>query len=154
MPFFLVPQSFGDIVTAIGLASQIYNALSDSKGSSFEYQYLIDELDSFRRSLEFVDAATRTVSLSNDVIQDINAESARCRKLLEIFWDSIKSYHKALGGGKSGSSGSWRKIGWSVLKAAEIAQFREKLAARQRTLTLFLISVTLKVAFLNQRLEF
>jgi hypothetical protein len=139
--FPLIPNSFGDIVAASNLALTIYKALSDSTGSSFEYQCLIDELHSFHLALEYVDRIIRVTPLGEDVIQAINAEAGRCRELLDKFWDRVKSYRKALGGGGPGSS--WRKIGWSVFKAEEVARFRAKLSARHETVTLFLTSLAL-----------
>jgi hypothetical protein len=54
--FPIIPGSFGDIVAATKLALTIYKTLSDSTGSSFEYQCLMDELHSFHHAL-FVSTA-------------------------------------------------------------------------------------------------
>jgi len=53
-----------------------------------------------------------------------------------MFLDRIKSYQKALSGGKKGTS--WRKIGWGLLKAEEVASFRQKLFQHKQNITVFL----------------
>jgi hypothetical protein len=133
LPF--VPASFGDIVTAANIALSIYKALSDSSGSSYEYQCLIAEVHSFEQALRIIDFAITKMPPSGQLAQGIQAETATCLKLLETFLGSIKSYQKALGGGRSTS---WRKIGWGLLKAGEVASFREKLSQHKHNIGLFL----------------
>jgi serine/threonine protein kinase len=47
--------------------------------------------------------------------------------------DRISSYQKALGGRKGAS---WRKIGWSLFKADEVANFRQKISQHIQNITL------------------
>ena len=68
--FPLVPASFGDIVAAANIAHSIYKALSDSAGSSYEYQSLIDEVHSFEQALRTVDIAISRVPLNKRLAQD------------------------------------------------------------------------------------
>lgn len=49
--------SFGDIITIIGLAVQVHKALSESTGSSEEYQDLLADLGSFSQLLQIVQSA-------------------------------------------------------------------------------------------------
>jgi len=130
------PPSFGDIVTAANIALSIYKALSDSMGSSYEYQCLIEELRSFERALRMVDQAIATTPLGERLTQDIAAETTTCLNLLKVFHDRIKSYQKALGRGGKGSS--WQKIGWGLFKADEVASFREKLSQHKQNILVFL----------------
>ena len=132
----LPPPSFGDIVTVANIAVSIYRALSDSTGSSFEYQCLIAELHSFERALRIVDHAIATVPPGEHLARNIEAETTTCLELLNTFHDHIKSYQKALGGGRKGAS-SWRKIGWGLFKADEVARFREKLSQHKLNINLF-----------------
>ncbi|KAF8802570.1 hypothetical protein BYT27DRAFT_7196491 [Phlegmacium glaucopus] len=136
LPF--VPASFGDIVTAAGIARSIYKALSDrdSTGSSYEYQCLITELRSFEQALKTVEDAIIVIPPSGRLAQDIKAETTTCLELLKTFLECIKSYQKALGGGGKGAS--WRKIGWGLLKADEVASFRQKLSQHKQNITMFL----------------
>ena len=133
LPF--VPASFGDIVAAINIAHSIYKALSDSTGSSYEYQRLIEEVHSFVKALRTVEHAITMIPPSGQLVQDIEAETTACLELLNTFLGRIKSYQKALGGGRSTS---WRKIGWGLLKADEVKSFREKLSQHKQNIMLFL----------------
>jgi hypothetical protein len=133
LPF--VPASFGDIVTAVGIVHSIYKALSDSMGASYDYQCLIMELRSFEKALKIVDVATTEAPPTGRDAFDIAAKITSCLELLNTFHDRIKSYQKALGGRKGAS---WRKIGWSLFKADEVANFRQKISQHKQNITLFL----------------
>jgi hypothetical protein len=137
LPF--VPTSFGDIVTAASIVHSIYKALSDSMGASYDYQYLIMELRSFEQALKIVDLAITAATPSGRDTLDIAAEITTCLELLKTFYDRIRSYQKALGGGKGAS---WRKIGWSLLKADEVAIFRQKISHHKQNMSLFLNGLT------------
>jgi len=109
----IVPSSFGDIVTAANIVLSIYKTLSDSMGASYDYQCLITELRSFEQALRFVDIVVTASPPTGCDALHIAAEITTCLELLKKFHDRIKSYQKALGGGKGPS---WRKIGWSLFK--------------------------------------
>jgi len=130
------PSTLGAIVSAAKLAFKIYKALSASTGSSEEYQCLIQELRSFERALRMVEHAIATTPPGERLAQDIAAETTTCLDLLEKFHDRIKSYQKALGGGGKGAS--WRKIGWGLFKADEVASFRVKLSQHKQNVLVFL----------------
>ncbi len=130
------PPSFGDIVSAANIALSIYNALRASTGSSYEYQCLIQELRSFERALRMVEHAIATTPPGERLAQDIVAETTTCLDLLKAFHDRIKSYQKALGRGGKGAS--WRKIGWGLFKADEVASFRVKLSQHKQNVLVFL----------------
>ena len=123
MPPF-VPASFGDIVTVITTVHSIYKALSDSMGASYDYQCLIRELRSFEQALKTVQLAITVAPPTGCDALNVAAEITICLELLRTFHDRIKSYQKALGGGKGAS---WRKIGWSLFKADEVASFRQRI---------------------------
>jgi hypothetical protein len=132
-----LPTSFSDIVTAANIAHSIYKALrvSDITGSSYEHECLIKEVHSFEQALRIVKFAITKMPPSGQLAQDIEAEMTTCLELLKPFLGRIESYQKALGGGRSVA---WRKIGWSLLKAGEVARFREKLTQHKQNITLFL----------------
>ncbi|KDR84645.1 hypothetical protein GALMADRAFT_133896 [Galerina marginata CBS 339.88] len=134
----LIPNSFGDIITAAGLALSIYKALSDSVGATYEYQCLIDELYSFHLALQSVNQVLAKSAIPLSEVHAIIEEAASCRKLLEKFWDRIKSYQKSLGGGGRDWKDSWRKIGWGLFKAKEVMDFRQKISQRKQTIAIFL----------------
>ena len=130
-----VPSSIGDIVTVANIVQSIYKALSDSMGASYEYQCLIRELRSFEQALKVVDYALTVASPTGRDTLNIAAETTTCLEMLKTFHDRIRSYQTALGGGKGAS---WRKIGWSLFKADEVASFRQKISQHKQNITLFL----------------
>ena len=138
LPF--VPSSIGDIVTAANIVHSIYKALSDSMGASYDYQCLIMELRSFEQALKIVDHAITVATPTERDALDIAAETSTCLELLNTFHDRIKSYQKVLGRGKSAS---WRKIGWSLFKADEVASFRQNISQHKHNISLFLQGLTM-----------
>ncbi|RPD65683.1 hypothetical protein L226DRAFT_235724 [Lentinus tigrinus ALCF2SS1-7] len=149
MPFPISFSSFGDIVTAVDLALRISKALSDSTGSSYEYQYLIQELDALAHVLQLADTATRTGMLQPDVVRALISEIGRCRAVMDALWDRTRGYQKALGGSsKSGtgsktSGSSWRKIGWALFKTQDVQETRAKLATHRANLTTLMTACNL-----------
>ena len=135
-----VPSAIGEIVTAAKIVHSIYKALSDSMGASYDYQCLIAELRSFEQALKIVDLAITIASPTGRDTLYIAAETTTCLEMLKKFDDRIRSYQKALGGRKGAS---WRKIGWSLLKADEVANFRQKISQHKQNITLFLNGLTM-----------
>ena len=133
LPF--VPASFGDIVAAANIVRSIHKALSDSMGASYDYQCLISELRSFEQALKFVDVVINAAPPTGHDALAIEAEITTCLEMLKTFHDRIKSYQKALGGRKGAS---WRKIGWGLFKAEEVASFRQKISQHKQNIALFL----------------
>lgn len=143
MPFPISFSSFGDIVTAVDIALRISKALSSSSGSSYEYQYLIQELDALAHVLQLADTATRTGVLQGEVVRALVAEIGRCREVMDGLWGRIRGYQKALGATDSsgkirtakGGGSSWRKIGWALFKTQDVHETRAKLATHRANLT-------------------
>ncbi|KJA17275.1 hypothetical protein HYPSUDRAFT_1025921 [Hypholoma sublateritium FD-334 SS-4] len=140
----LIPNSFGDIVTAANLVWSIYNALRESKGAAEDYQCLIQELGSFHHALNFVYLVVSKMPREETVARCIIAEITLCLTFLRAFHDSIEGYRKKLGSGSASSSwhtSSWHKIGWSVLKQKDISDIRGKISRHQQTIELYLNGV-------------
>ena len=135
-----IPSAIGEIVTAVKIVHSIYKALSDSMGASYDYQCLIAELRSFERALKIVDHAITVVPPTGRDALDIAAETKACVEMLKKFDDRIRSYQKALGGGKGAS---WRKIGWSLFKSDEVASFRQRISQHKQNISLFLNGLTM-----------
>ena len=122
------------------IVHSIYKALSDSMGASYDYQCLIAELRSFERALKIVDHAITVAPPTGRDALDIAAETKTCVEMLKKFDDRIRSYQKALGGGKGAS---WRKIGWSLFKSDEVASFRQRISQHKQNISLFLNGLTM-----------
>ena len=141
----LIPSSFGDIVAAATIAHSIYQALRDSTGSSFEYQCLIDELQSFEDALGSVDRVLKATPLNESDHQAIQAEITRCHKLLRKFLGRIQKYEVVISGSKWYTS-IWRKITWAIFKPNEVANFRQKLLQHKSNINVFLNAVAMSVS--------
>ena len=135
-----IPSVIAEIITAAKIVHSIYKALSDSMGASYDYQCLIAELRSFEQALKIVDFAITVAPPTGRDALNIAAETTTCLELLKKFDDRIKSYQKALGGGKGAS---WRKIGWSLLKADEVASFRQRISQHKHNIILFMHGLTM-----------
>ena len=133
--------AFGDIVSAADLALRVSKALSSSRGSTYEYQYLIQELDALAHILAVAEAATRTGLLERTVIDRINAEVLRCRDVIEHLEERIRKYQKALGAGSMAPNAveaSWRKIGWGLFKTEDVRETRAKLTTHRLNLIMLM----------------
>ena len=134
-----IPSAIGEIVTAVKIVHSIYKALSDSMGASYDYQCLILELRSFEQALKTVELAITVSPPTGRDALNIAAETTTCLELLKKFDDRIRSYQKALGG----KGVSWRKIGWSLFKADEVASFRQRISQHKQNIALFLNGLTM-----------
>jgi hypothetical protein len=141
VPF--IPSSFGDIVTAITIVHAIYTALSDSAGSSFEYQCLIEELHSFEDALRLVDRVLQETHLSESDQQAIEKETTGCLKLLGKFHDRIQRYDLVVSGKWYTV---WHKIVWAIFKADEVERFRKKILQHKNNINMFLNAVQMSVS--------
>ena len=133
-------SAIGGLVTAVKIVHSIYKVLSGSMDASYDYQCLIAELRHFEQALKTVEVAITVTPPYGRVALDIAAETTTCLERLKKFDDRIRSYQHALGGRKGAS---WRKIGWSVFKADEVASFRQKISQHKQNITLFLNGLTM-----------
>lgn len=143
--------SLGDIIAIVDLLNQVRKALSDSTGSSAEYQALLISLDIFYDTLLAVqdifaptppsqrhallpslqNAHRQALSVSHALLKDVRAR--------------IMKYQASLRKGGSGSMmrDSWRKIGWALFQKPELEEIRMKMMAQVETHNI-LLSLTLR----------
>ncbi|KAJ7231432.1 hypothetical protein C8J57DRAFT_1146982 [Mycena rebaudengoi] len=132
--------SLGDILATAQLAYKLSQILSDSVGSSMEYQELIIELDALGNALKGLDHIVEKHVIRQSVRNAIEHSLFRCRDLTNVFLDRIKNYKPALQKGGSGSSwrDNWRKIGWHIFRKEELVGLRLKLAEQKATINMML----------------
>ncbi|KAF7366142.1 hypothetical protein MVEN_00491100 [Mycena venus] len=132
--------SFGDILATAQIAYKLSQILSDSAGSSMEYQELIIELDALGSALRGMDDIVENHVIRQSVRNAIEHSLRRCRDLMNVFLDRIKNYKPALQKGGSGSSwrDNWRKIGWHIFRREELVELRLKLAEQKATINMML----------------
>ena len=136
--------SAGDFIAAATLVSRLVIALSESSGSSHEYQQIIQDLASVHRTLLQVEQMKQANQLSQSAVNALKHEVDSARKPVEDFLGKTEKYRKALqaGGSGSGLKDSWRKIGWSLFKKEEIATLRDVLQVRLLSINVLLSTAT------------
>lgn len=145
--FVLSFGSFGDIITLVGLVNRCRKALCESSGASQDYQDLVLELTSFASLLQSVqdiifDSENSNRNLAIKQVRDeLELTLKEAKKTLDGFNGLILMYKASLG--QRGGTGrkvkdSWMKIGWSLLKAAEVREMRQKLDDYQQKLMLLM----------------
>jgi len=134
------PSSFGDIVAAVTIVHTIYTALQDSRGSSFEYQCLIDDLRSFETALNTVHDILQKIPIDQSLRDPIIAEAKVCRTLLEGFLGRIQRYEVVLSGR---CTAIWRKVVWAIFKTKEVESFRLKLLQHKQNISTFLTALAM-----------
>ncbi|KAJ7919578.1 hypothetical protein B0H13DRAFT_1988355 [Mycena leptocephala] len=122
------------------LAYKLSQILSNSVGSSMEYQELIIELDALGSALHGLDDIVDSQVIRQSVRNAIEYSLRRCQNLMNAFLDRIKNYKPALQKGGSGSSwkDNWRKVGWHIFRREELVELRLKLAEQKATINMML----------------
>jgi hypothetical protein len=148
----IVPSSIDEIATAAKIVNSIYKALGDCMDASYDYQCLIMELQSFEQALKFVVLIVTLAPPTGRDARDIAAETTTCLELLKTFDDRIRSYQEILLLlGEEG--GPWRRIGWSLFKADEVAIFRQKISQHKQNITLFLNGLMYVLSILHLHVD-
>jgi hypothetical protein len=129
--------SLGDIITVIQIVRQVIGALSDSTGSSRDYQNLICHLESLHRTLLEVDQAigrstgNGAQKLPRPTENAIRREVSLCNSIIKELLAKIEKYRTRLrkGGLESMMKDSRRKIGWQFFKKEDLVSFMTRLEA-------------------------
>lgn len=131
--------SAGDFVAAASLAYKLIQALSSSSGSSMEYQQLIQDLSCIHRTLLQVEQMKSAGQLNRSTVNALMHQVVSAKQPMEAFLQRIAKYRRSLGGG-SGSMAvdSWRKMGWSLHKGAEMKDLRNTLQLRLLSINVLL----------------
>lgn len=139
--------SFGDILGIAQLAFILAKTLSDTRGSSAEYQELVTELHSLSSTLEILNrvlsvrAPSRPLQISVEI--EMKTALKKCQILLSDFGKRIEGYEHCL---KKGGSGSklrdiLRQIRWGIVKKAEVVDLKNKLM-EQKAMIGMMIALT------------
>jgi hypothetical protein len=144
--------SVGDIIAVCLLVKDCAEALSDTNGSSAEYQAVIRELYVLEKALLEIGVLARihaTTPELKSLFISIATTVDQCRKSLEAFRAKTKTYdaYLAQGCGKSAAqrvfAGSAKKILWQVKMKDEIARFRAELIAHSISIDQLLAAATM-----------
>lgn len=132
--------SLGDILAIAELAYKLARALSESTGSSAEYQAVIAELDTLTTALRILNEIIARQPLQPSVQHTIRHALERCRSLMDAFKLRIEGYQRSLMKGGSGNRwrDSWRKIGWSIFRKEELIALKQELSEQKATINMML----------------
>lgn len=113
-----------DLLSVLKLARRVRRALGESTGSSYGYQALLAELDSFCEVLPRIydKLTTESQRPSSAWSGEIQCTLNSSRLLLYEVHRQIQRHRTQLrkGGSHSRMQDSWRKIGWSLFKREEL----------------------------------
>lgn len=133
--------SAGDFIAAASLAYKLISALSESSGSSMEYQQLVQDLSCVHRTLLQVEQMKDANQLNQSTINALRHQVDSARAPIEAFLEKTEKYRRSLGGsGGLGSSvkDSWRKMGWSLHKKDDVKALRDVLQLRLLSINILL----------------
>ena len=136
--------SVGDFVTATQVVYKLFKALSDSTGSSIEYQQVISELDCTHRVFLQLQDLCATNQMSQANINGIGLIVSSSIRLIEPFLHRVEKYRTSLSSRRTANQAVvvWRKIGWSIHKPAELAALKDGLRSNQINLMLLVVTAT------------
>jgi len=135
--------SAGDFIAAATLAYKLVVALSESSGSSMEYQQLIQDLSCVHRTLIQVEDMRSANQLNQSTINALRHQVDGTMKPMEVFLEKTEKYRKSLGAANFSGSGSavkdsWRKMGWALHKGSDVKGLREVLQLRLLSINILL----------------
>ena len=135
----IVPNSFGDIVTAAQLALAIYQSLSDSRGAPYELNCFVKELRSFADALLLLFKIVGEIGLplTGPVAEDIISEAETCLDFVKGVREGIEPYETAFARGRGSLRKVWYKICWGVFKPKEIMMLRTKVSQRTQNIAIW-----------------
>ena len=99
--------SVGDIISVCGLIKQLKDTLSDTKGSSADFQATardLANLEAALRELHELAEVCERVGGYQSLRQRALLEALECRKPISDFSESIQKYKRSLRHGGSGNS--------------------------------------------------
>ncbi|MCJ1280515.1 hypothetical protein MMC21_008344 [Puttea exsequens] len=142
--------SAGDFIAAATLTYKLILALSESSGSSMEYQQLIQDLSCVHRTLLQVEQmkCARQLGQSTVNVTDSPPQTTAllhqvdsAKRPIEAFLAQTEKYRRSLSGGGSGSMvrDSWRKVGWSLHRKEDVKALRDVLQLRLLSINVFVV---------------
>lgn len=126
--------AIGDFIAVLKLASDVTNALNESRGVSADLRLLVMRLNSLERAIQ---NAVQTVkdwdaaypNPSNKAPLNALAEEHNiCKRLLENFHEKSRRYTESIFNGQgSKMTKEWAKIKWCIFHSDDIAQLERNL---------------------------
>ncbi|CAJ2511261.1 Uu.00g068860.m01.CDS01 [Anthostomella pinea] len=130
---------FGDFISISLLINDLIRALSDSRGSTAEYQTLAQELCLLNTALLQMPEL--------QALRDLSLKTAQeCRNQIQTFSAKINKYETTLGSGSGGSAvkTAARKIQWLTEKS-DVSRFRAEIMGQRNAISLLLATTSMKL---------
>jgi hypothetical protein len=145
MPAAVTFGSVGDIITAVGVIKDLIVALSDSRGSSADYQRIISELTNLERILIHLDDLIKACENHPDytALRDAaRLEALENARLVEPFRGKLQKYSQSLRIGGSGNTAidAYRKIHYHLKGKDDVDEFRKAVSTRVEAMTTLLLT--------------
>ena len=140
--------SVGDCVAGANLTYRLIKALSETQGSSHEFQEAMSELSSLQQTFLHISQMKPSPLLDTATINAASHIVLSSMELIAKFFDRTQAYRKRLSGGSSTSPyalNSWRKMGWALFKEDELKTLRDILHTKLSHITLLLSAANLYV---------
>ena len=139
--------SLGDIIALIQLAASVKKSLGASRGSSADFQGVVELMDSLQETLfttqkmlESINEFSRAYG-SFDLLEQqrlVLAQIHRCGICISDYMKQIQKYGKSLskGGSKNALSDIFRKLQWGTYEKSTMERFRQDVQMRLELLNL------------------
>ena len=139
--------SVGDCVAGANLTYRLIRALSETQGSSHEFQEAMGELSSLQQTFLLISQMKPSPLLDRATINAASHIVLSSMELIGDFFKRTESYRKRLSGAVSSPSyaSSWQKIGWALFKREELKQLRDILHTKLGHINLLLSAANLYV---------
>ncbi|KAF7349322.1 hypothetical protein MSAN_01721700 [Mycena sanguinolenta] len=131
--------SFGDLVTAAGLAMRIVQVLYDSPRVLEDYQDVMTELVSLHRELVLINDVIQFAA-SSGINELVAGEVRGCLVEMQRFLDKTK------GVAATGMVGVFSKVWWAASEKKELRMLRESVARRRASLSILVSSANLIIS--------
>jgi hypothetical protein len=125
--------SIGDFIAVANIAATVISALSSKDGAPKLYQDLITDLDGVQKTFIYLSEMKMDDPLGQATINAVGEIAAGAKVAMEQFLAKNENYDQSLKDSEGSSSkmmDTFRKIGWTVWKPAEVQQLRETLQIR------------------------
>jgi hypothetical protein len=141
----VVPFGFsvGDFISDIGALVMAIKAVSDTGGSTTQYQAIVSELETLKAGLSsilFFDLEPQT----SDVFTNLCEAAASCEECIKSFIKTIAKYQPWFKPDTEGWKPVLRKIQWAFCNKKDVVEFRQQITQRVCTIQLHISAVQTK----------
>ena len=143
-----MPVTFGavgDVIAVVLLIKDLVAALNDCRGSAYNFQLLVQQLQSLERALIEVDLLVKKHAASpglSALCCAVGEAAGHCQNSAKSFYEKVKKYQQSLKPHGSGNflKDTTRKIQFQILDRKDIDEFYGQVTAHVSSLNLLMIT--------------